>query len=77
MCVAVGCAFVFMPQMCMHPKYFSKGYHTLYNLSVFLYYVPLIFIYQYGWALCQSCHYMLVPSLTDSPEEVDELNSLK
>lgn len=68
LCVASSFPFVF--NLCIH----CEGASTW---ALFMYYVPFIVIFQFGWASTQISHLSLIPELTDNENEKVTLNAIR
>ena len=68
LCVAGSFPFVF--NLCINCEGASAW-------ALFVYYVPFIVIFQFGWASTQISHLSLIPELTDSENEKVTLNAIR
>lgn len=64
-CSCLGFPFIFIP------CWFCVGVP---DWAQFIYYVPLIVIFQFGWACAQIGHLALIPEMTFSTSEKVQLN---
>ena len=64
-CSCLGFPFIFIP------CWFCVGVP---DWAQFIYYVPLIVIFQFGWACAQIGHLALIPEMTFSTAEKVQLN---
>jgi Na+/melibiose symporter-like transporter len=67
-CVIVSFPFIFMR---------CPGCETADDWAQFIYYAPLIVIFQFGWAATQISHLSLIPELTPHENERVGLNALR
>lgn len=68
LCVASSFPFVF--NLCINCEDASPW-------ALFMYYVPFIVIFQFGWASTQISHLSLIPELTDNENEKITLNAIR
>ncbi|KAL9987295.1 hypothetical protein ACROYT_G001578 [Oculina patagonica] len=68
--LCVACSFPFVFNLCIHCENASTW-------ALFMYYVPFIVIFQFGWASTQISHLSLIPELTDSENEKVTLNAIR
>lgn len=62
-----------------YPFIFGNIFQS-YNPSAkakFIFYAPLVAIFQFGWASCQISHLSMIPVLTDINSYRDELNACR
>ena len=70
-CLAVACTFPFIFNLCP----FNCSNSPL--SSLFVYYVPFIIIFQFGWASTQISHLALIPDIAMDKKEKVELNAIR
>ena len=68
--ICVACTFPFIFNLCIHCE-------DAVTWALFLYYVPFIVIFQFGWASTQISHLSLIPELTDNENEKVTLNTIR
>jgi Na+/melibiose symporter-like transporter len=68
--IAVLMSFPFMFNLCI-------GCENTVQWALFVYYVPFIVIFQFGWASTQISHLSLIPSLTSIGTERVSLNAIR
>ena len=68
--LCVACSFPFIFILCIHCDNASEW-------ARFMYYVPFIVIFQFGWASTQISHLALIPELTDDDQEKCSLNAIR
>lgn len=66
----VACSFPFVFNLCI-------GCENSSTWALFIYYVPFIVIFQFGWASTQISHLSLIPELTDKESEKVTLNAIR
>lgn len=68
--ICVACSFPFVFNLCIHCENASTW-------AQFMYYVPFIVIFQFGWASTQISHLSLIPEITDKESEKVTLNAIR
>lgn len=68
--LCVACSFPFVFNLCIHCENAS-------DWAVFIYYVPFVVIFQFGWASTQISHLSLIPELTEEESEKVTLNAIR
>ncbi|CAH1254145.1 MFSD12 [Branchiostoma lanceolatum] len=68
--VCVACSFPFIFNLCITCS-------TSPDWAQFIYYVPFVVIFQFGWASTQISHLALIPDLASSPSLRVELNAIR
>lgn len=68
--VCVACSFPFVFNLCIYCENASSW-------AQFIYYVPFIVVFQFGWASTQISHLSLIPELTDQETEKVTLNAIR
>ncbi len=70
-CICVLISFPFLYNICIGCSSGTPCY------AKFIYYVPFVIIFQFGWAATQISHLSLIPQLTPNENERVALNSIR